>query len=205
LKISTKTILFAALAVGAYIGLPLLWTTNGTVIDAKSGRPVSGAFVVASWRASLVAPVHGGSRCYNIEVRRTDQNGHYRIAWLTRNLNPMLIDRRRNVGVYAPGYKTQRYLSESSNDFSLAPLEGSNTDRFKAMSLPPDGGCSLDDDLGELYRVFYGELMAAAESNAEKVQALGVLNMAETIELGEQAASTAFMKRAAPFMIEEKR
>lgn len=59
-------------------GLPF----TGQVVDATTGKPIEGAYVVAQW-ASNAGIADSRSICYHVETAVSDKSGRYRISgWI---------------------------------------------------------------------------------------------------------------------------
>jgi hypothetical protein len=79
-------------------------TYYGTITDAETRQPISGAVVVVQWTKRFPfgdTPTHH----HRLEETATDANGHFEISACPGiNMNPFLWVDTRHVLAYAPGY-----------------------------------------------------------------------------------------------------
>ena len=83
-----------------------LWAGAGQVIDAETGKPLEGVFVIAMWEGSGATPVSRRSVCYSFAITQTDTDGQYRLPTFSWNLLPFYSNRHRQINVYLAGYET---------------------------------------------------------------------------------------------------
>jgi hypothetical protein len=79
-------------------------TYHGTITDAETKQPISGAVVVVQWAKRFPlgdTPTH----YHRLEETATDANGHFEISACPGiNMNPFLWIDTHHVFAYAPGY-----------------------------------------------------------------------------------------------------
>ncbi|HWH38602.1 MAG TPA: hypothetical protein VNU21_02115 [Usitatibacter sp.] len=114
---------------------------RGLVTDAVTGSPVSGVFIVTSWQGSTVQPAHPGpTGCYHVELTRSNEQGQYEVDAISGNVDPLVIDRRRDVVLYKPGYE-YLYLDPFVERASMRPFTGSFEQRFQQYESVWARGC----------------------------------------------------------------
>ncbi len=77
---------------------------DGQVIDAATGKPLEGVFVVGRWHGYISLPVQGRSSCYHMAVTRTNADGKFLMSSWSRNVDPLLGDRLLDLYYYKVGY-----------------------------------------------------------------------------------------------------
>jgi len=125
----------------------------GHVVDAETGRPISGAHVIYQWegsslRGSLFGGFgHGGNRtiCYHAAVATTDADGQFRIPAWEKWLAEGMGDNEPVGYAYARGYVPHYFLAWSGvikggtlfdhpNDvFKLAPSHATGKTRLEEL------------------------------------------------------------------------
>jgi ankyrin repeat protein len=143
-------------------GFTLAGKFRGRVLDAATGAPIGGAFVMASWRATASGPVHALRLCMHTDAAQADDTGRFEMAdwlgyWAPRNM--MLYDRQRALAVYKPGYE---FVEQRGDNVLLRPTPP-DRDRWGVdfMSCGIDPGQSRDD-FRETRRHFHGVYAAMA-------------------------------------------
>ncbi len=103
LKVITTTtllLLLATLTTGCGMaGLPF----TGQITDAKTGKPIKGAIIVAMWRGEANPIADSTQTCYHVETAVSDERGNFRIpGWLGGKFGVM--DSGVSVIAYKTGY-----------------------------------------------------------------------------------------------------
>ncbi|MFZ5619388.1 MAG: carboxypeptidase-like regulatory domain-containing protein [Pseudomonadota bacterium] len=147
---------------------------EGRVLDAQTGQPIEGAFVVMRWIG------YGGysqSQCFHVDVAETDAQGRFHIPeWRNDQRSATLVDQLRNVDVvHKPGYRlaerTYREQSQKQGVWYLHADRRSVEDRLEYLLHVLDvTRCGAQDksdmSLLRLYRSLYeegGEIAATAQ------------------------------------------
>lgn len=98
-------LLLALLVTGGCRSGPEQWGPFlGQVVDAETGRPLSGAHVMVTW---IREPpnLHVTQWFYDAQETMTDANGRFEVPRRTRFVTAFVIE--PGVGVFAPGYLMQ--------------------------------------------------------------------------------------------------
>ena len=137
-------------------GFNLAGKVHGRVLDATTGAPIAGAFVVATWRATASGPVHSQQVCMHTDAAQADGAGRFEMDdwlgyWAPRHL--MLYDRHRALTAYRFGYD----FVEQRDDDLLMRQTPPNRDRWNPVveSCGAERGQSADD-VRLTRRHFYG-------------------------------------------------
>jgi hypothetical protein len=112
-----------SLALGVVLTLPLLLTLgacggaprtlygksiDGHVLDAKTGHPISGAYVIYLWRAGVIPTSFSGHNapdiCYHAAGAVTDAQGRFHIDAWQKPQRYNVPNREPTAWAYAPGY-----------------------------------------------------------------------------------------------------
>ena len=123
---------------------------EGTVIDAETGKPIPGAFVVAVTSVSGADMVGSRSACGALDVQQADAQGRYRVA---RGLvGPASY---RYVTAYAPRYDSPETSGEGPF-LRLKPFRGTDDERL-ASFVEWDSllRCGEIEDIGPKLRPLY--------------------------------------------------
>lgn len=83
-----------------------LWAGGGQVIDAETGKPLAGVFVMARFNATGYTPVSQTTVCHSFAITQTDKDGLYRLPTFSWNFFPFFANRHRLVDVYMADYET---------------------------------------------------------------------------------------------------
>ncbi|MFZ5619390.1 MAG: carboxypeptidase-like regulatory domain-containing protein [Pseudomonadota bacterium] len=177
---------------------------EGRVLDAQTGQPIEGAFVVMRWIG------YGGysqSQCFHVDVAETDAQGRFRIPeWHNDQRSATLVDQRRNIDVvHKPGYRfAERTYREQSQKQGVWYLEvdASNTEeRLKYLS--QNSGLASCAESGRskknllsLYRSLYGEAKTIAGLATEQKKIVEfLLYDLEIVEFGYEQATDRHLER----------
>lgn len=188
MKTSTR---FAAFAGGATLLFYLynVYAAQGTVIDGSTGKPMAGVQIVAAWYGSVAMPVQPNTRCYHAEATVTDERGRFSLSTFTGNVNPLMLDRARNVWAIAPGYTISDRSDYGDLAFVLVPATGTKSEQFKALPYPSALGCPVNSAiLMPYWKVLHAEAARLASNRKEREEASGILFGIERTELGVDEA-----------------
>jgi len=163
---------------------------EGRVIEAGTGKPVSGVFVVAEWLGQAPNPVDAATTCLRAEVTTSDEEGRFKISSWSGSINPLITDRRRSLGVYKPGYQLAKESRREELFFVIEPSAVTRAERFARSSGSFfHSGCGLsENDMLPLRKAQIAELTALADSKQEHERLSNLLFMVEKTELGEAEA-----------------
>ncbi len=131
---------------------------TGRIIDGETGRPISGAVVLATWdEIERWNPVHPRSLFYDAQEAVTDADGRFTIPGI-RPLWGFRVVRQPNWRVFAPGYTFGRWVvtpptGEVLVDPTVIEMRAAKTREERldvlrradgaAGSLPPEKRCLL--------------------------------------------------------------
>lgn len=96
------------------------------VVDADTGEPIEGAFVIANWALFDAWSLHTATLREMVEVKETmtDKNGRFSFAGFTK-ANPKLhaMDRQDpQVIIFKPGYEYSKWINHCRTDSSSCPF-----------------------------------------------------------------------------------
>ncbi|MDA8161447.1 MAG: hypothetical protein M0022_00865 [Desulfobacteraceae bacterium] len=96
---------------------------KGVVVDAETGKPITDAYVLVTWRTTvsgLGGAVYGGGGIKRKLKLKTDTNGKFKIdKYLTINWVPFPFGQGGDLGIsiYRHGYELKSYSFDNENDF----------------------------------------------------------------------------------------
>jgi hypothetical protein len=83
----------------------LIELDSGYVLDAETGTPLSGAWVLSRWQGDLYQIVKSHSHCMKVNATTTDGEGRYTQFSTSFDFNPLVNDVDRTMLFYHPGYE----------------------------------------------------------------------------------------------------
>lgn len=100
---------------------------NGVVVDAETGKPIEGAYVVASWGRTYgsVGGRLGGKDVKEIKIQ-TDANGYFGIPkYTTINWAPSPFGQGGSffMAIYQHQYKCKKYVFYKEDEFTLSKYQ----------------------------------------------------------------------------------
>lgn len=179
---------------------------EGKVLEEGTGKPVSGAIVVARWSGTAFSFVESPTVCVHVLTTMTDAEGRYRFpAWRkepplrgVRDVHPIVI-------AYKPGYETYTPLGHArSEEYKkniryLKPFTGTGEERLaylSRMAVSCSDKKEIEIDLLPLYKALYEEAENLAVTKKEdKLKVLYRLRDVERLELGSDKAWENFRQR----------
>lgn len=142
---------------------------EGVVVDARTGRPLEGVYVVARWRGDKLSPVQAARGCYRVQLASTAADGRYRVEFPGR---PTL--RPREIAFYKPGYRVEDAARDAAPT-PLRPFAGTFMQRFAEYGSVWGRDCP---DAGRVLRPMLEAMAAEAErlarTTAEREKAAGM-------------------------------
>jgi hypothetical protein len=163
---------------------------SGIVLEKDTSKPIAGAHVVAAWHGVMVTPVQDRSICYHVEATTTDKDGRFEMSELSGNLNPILMNRSRDLWIFVPGYKKAPDAGMNPLRAFMEPESGTTSEQFKRLPFSYVMGCRIPDKkvLLPLLRALYPEAKRLASTPGELKSASGILFQIESLELGGEEA-----------------
>ena len=167
---------------------------DGQVIDAATGKPLEGVFVVGQWDGWSAGIVEGRSACYHLNVIRTGTDGRFLMSSWSGNVWPFLQDRLMTMHYYKPGYGVQWSGDDARQVIALMPATRSVKERMDELSrLLGNSDCGSKSRMKvlvpPLFLTIAEEARTIAGSRAERIWASNLLYRAEHYELGEDLAT----------------
>ncbi|MGE5098315.1 MAG: hypothetical protein ACM3SO_24490 [Betaproteobacteria bacterium] len=107
---------------------------EGVVIDAVTGAPLSGVFVIARWHGEAFRPVEPSGGCYRVQLARSGADGRFHVDFISGNFNPLLTDRRRSIVLFKPGYEVKIFGRTFEERQALRPFAGTFAQRMEQYS-----------------------------------------------------------------------
>jgi hypothetical protein len=102
---------------------------DGVVIDATTGKPIPGAFVIAQWFGhGSAAGVHSRTTCPHAEIVQADARGRYKIPETGVKGNV-----ERDLFSYMPGYEWFLQAPEDERVMTMRPFAGTAKERFDSF------------------------------------------------------------------------
>jgi hypothetical protein len=105
--VALLALLVAAVALGACGTSPgvVRGPFQGQLVDADTGRPISGAVILAIWETVSFSPTgHGGQEFFDARETVSDASGHFELPILSAPLWKLNIQPPR-ICPFAPGYR----------------------------------------------------------------------------------------------------
>src|SRR5450432_2308644 len=118
---------------------------QGVVLDKTTGKPIPGAIVVATWNGVVGVMVQGTSQCYKVEVAIADDKGRFDVSSFSGNLNPFMMDRRRELSVLVPGYRESTDWDPRSLRVLMDRQTGSKSEQFQHLPRALAFSCAGDE------------------------------------------------------------
>ena len=130
-------LLIAAVALGACGTSPgvVRGPFQGQLVDADTGRPISGAVILAIWETVSFSPTgHGGQEFFDARETVSDASGHFELPILSAPLWKLNIQPPR-ICPFASGYvfpgacivaisESVAYAGTQQQSFSVTPIYG---------------------------------------------------------------------------------
>lgn len=177
-----------------------LWAGSGQVIDAETGKPLKGVFVMAMWHGNPIA-IEARTVCYNFAITQTGQDGSYLLPVLSWN-PAVLINRERYKEFYLAGYE-----NFSNDDLTGAVIKMRRTtetaeQRLESFIHQRYAKCTSEaerkDKLVPLYQAQLDEATILASTPAEKRLLESVRARRLAAEIGYDAYTDTLMKANKP-------
>jgi hypothetical protein len=144
---------------------------DGQVLEASTGKPLSGAIVVATWSGIVGSLAHSQGVCFHVESTTTDEQGRYHIpAWEKRSRFARAKHKVVTVIAFKPGYS---FVDRTgANTVQLERFSGTREERLGYL-LHASGlvGCysaSNEKPLISIYKSLYDEAKRIVISEKEK-------------------------------------
>lgn len=123
-------VILAAVLSGGCIG-PRYWDGYvGKVVDADTGEPLAGAFVIARYSGSIPTPGHSNTVCYHAAGTTSNEGGDYRIPSSVDVLD-IKVDKRSRLDFFKPGY---RHVFYKDGIAKLEKDKGSREGRLEELT-----------------------------------------------------------------------
>lgn len=186
----THAVLAIALCAAAPWGIAMSgMPVSGVVLDEKSGEPIRGAIVYASWRGhSSAGLVDGQASCYHVASGISDAEGQFRLAaWSDGfSLRDMFItDKTVMVKAFKPGYIQNEQTDSTRSALLLIPRDNhTDADYFRYLaavnrgSMCPGAGASAKN-LYPLFVALVAEATRIASTKEERDILKGMRQMRE--------------------------
>jgi hypothetical protein len=201
MKTQLRVLSIFAMTAAALIQTSRAFAEIGIVVERESRKPIPDAIVVATWNGDRRFFAQARSACYKVEVARTDNRGKFSVSSFSGNLNPLLMDRSRDVVVLAPGYRMSSTNDLDSLDVSMEPQTGSNSERIKALPGTRATGCEgAGTNLLPYLELLHQQILSMATTKEERLLASEVRLSIEMFTLGPQQATDRYGQRRAEIM-----
>ena len=169
-------------------------TSQGTVTDEVTGKPIADAQIMVFWTGTAYMPVQSSSQCFGLMSTTSDTNGRFNIPAFSGKFNPIVRDRHRQKSVVASGYRQTRNTNSDELRYSMRPLADPRTDPegaredFKYFDVRPGLGCGDEKLVLGYFKVRLYNLQLLATSEKEQEYLRGELFGVEAMEFGERIA-----------------
>ena len=184
-----KIVIVSAIALLGLQGLNL-WAGSGQVIDAETGKPLAGVFVLALWHGSGIGIVDSRTVCYHFAIAQTNERGEYSLPEFSWNFSPFLSNRGNGKNYYLAGYETASDEVLNASVVKMRRYSGTAEKRLETMKGPHHADCGSESDrkkLVPLYRAQYEEAQRIAQTPKEKGMAESYRQHVIYSELGHEA------------------
>jgi len=169
------------------VGLPF----PGQVVDAETGRPIEGAFVLALWKGE-VGLFDAQSICYHVETTVSDEDGRFRIpGWIGAG-HFGVMNSYVSTAVYKQDYEDV-FARKSSNRLVLRRFKGTSEKRFGQLvklvgPICDSKGKTSVEKLLPLSKLIYKEAKDIAYTNTDTKTLEWMQYQLEILKLGHDKA-----------------
>lgn len=179
-------------AVFGAIGIQVCLDT-GYVVDAETGRPLSGVYVVGRWDGDYFQLVKSQTRCFRVDAATTDGIGSYALLSKSLSLNPLVSDTDQTLLFYKPGYEVALVPSSIPRWRTfLKPDRRTGLSRIDhiiaSSSSMKCGAESHTGDSVSYFRAVFEEAKSIAHTPPELRSADNALFNVEVLERGREKA-----------------
>ena len=194
-----KSLIVLAIALSGIQGINL-WAGAGQVIDAETGKPLAGVFVMAMWHGNPIA-IEARTVCYHFAITQTGQDGSYNLPVLSWNPT-VLINRERYKEFYLAGYENFTNDDFTGAVIRMRRITGTVEQRLKSLMPPRYELCTseaeMKDKLVPLYQVQLDEATLLASTPSEKLLLKDLQVRRLVAEIGYDAYRDSLMKAHRP-------
>jgi hypothetical protein len=151
---------------------PKYWPAQrGQVLDAETGEPLAGVFVIARYWGYYPVPGHSSSSCYYAAGTTTNEKGEYSIPSHSDFMD-IKVDKRSRLNFFKPDYRHVFYKD------GIAKLEKDKSSREErleeltriARNSSCDGAGQSQQSLFLFHKAIYNEAKAISVAVKEKEQ-----------------------------------
>jgi len=167
---------------------------EGKVVDAGTGAPIPGAYVVANW----VGNGYESTICFHVAVAKTGDNGEFIIpAWREKSEFGSIEAEYVGIYVYINGYSLA-YMTDGAEVIRLRKMDDTlSPDKRLAMisEAARKAAChsagESEKNLADFYRSLYGDAMRLAEGQ-ENSEVLYLKYLINNLEIGSTLAGVKY-------------
>lgn len=183
-------LVLSILLTDGYAG-PKYWPAQkGQVLDAETGEPMAGVFVIARYWGYYPVPGHSSSSCYHAAGTTTNEQGEYRIP-SHFDIMDIKVDKRSKINVFKPGY---RHIFYKDGIAKLKKDNGSQKERLEYLRKVAGNTCSgagkSQQALFPYYESIYYEAKALSSTKDELKQLEWFRRMAARIGTAKDSHTT---------------
>jgi len=172
---------------------------EGRVVDAKTGVPISDAFVIGQWSKSGVER----TICFHIDMTNSDDSGQYRLPALWIADIPWFEEKNLTILAYKKGYRQiwndedGKYTNPASTgvikleileDQFKAPDERVEFLREQAGQITCGSAGESENNVMEIYRALYKEALEYTSGRIETESILLLRMNVEEYDIGYDQA-----------------
>ncbi|MBC7624799.1 MAG: hypothetical protein H7232_15605 [Aeromicrobium sp.] len=194
-----KALIVLAIAFSGIQGINL-WAGAGQVIDAETGKPLAGVFVMAMWHGNPIA-IESRTVCYHFAITQTGHDGSYNLPVLSWNPS-VLINRERYKEFYFAGYENFTNDDFTGAVIRMRRITGTVEQRLKSLMPPRYELCTTEaerrDKLVPLYQAQLDEATLLARTPTEKLLLTRLQGRRLAAEIGDDAYTATLMKTGRP-------
>lgn len=170
LRIRMLLVFMLCLPVSAGCVGPRYWDGyTGKVVDAETGEPLEGVFVIARYWGDYMYIADFQTACYHATGTTTNAQGEYRMS-PHFDAPDIKVDKRSDVDFFKPGY---RHVFYKDGIAKLEKDQGTREEQFielvrMARNRSCDGAGESQRSLYPLYEAIYYEAASISVTNEEK-------------------------------------
>lgn len=175
---------------GLTTGGALAFSESGVVLEHDGGRPIAGAFLIATWRGRVPNPIVGGSSsCYGFAIARTDSEGRFTLSGTFPPSAVATVDKQVAIRAFASGYEEHWPRVKGSGRYEMRSPQALALERLRVMTrvLPLDCvRANEEKQLVPLLQAMNDEAQAIAKAPKELQLASEIRNTLARYSLGEE-------------------
>src|SRR3954466_2875892 len=120
---------------------------TGRVVDASTGKPLSGVHVYERWDAEVLKGIESSHTCFRIAATTTDETGQFNLSSLSWSVDPRYFNRQRTQFFYKTGYKNKGTTEQwQGTGIAMSPDDSIGRERLQYIFRNYEGTDCGDHD-----------------------------------------------------------